>query len=177
MKKLFLAAVVLAAGVSSANAQALATATASATIVAPINIAKTSDLNFGNLAVLATAGDVVTLEPSAAATRTTSGGGGVTFPAATGTVTSAQFTVSGAPNYTFQVTLPSGVILDHTTSPGDQMFANNFKCNYGATGSIGTLDGAGVAQLFVGADLLVAAAQPAGFYQSSTPFLVAVNYN
>ncbi|MEI8007780.1 MAG: hypothetical protein WCI48_16350, partial [Bacteroidota bacterium] len=42
----------------STFAQVSATATASATIVTPIAIAKTVDMNFGNVAVSATAGTV-----------------------------------------------------------------------------------------------------------------------
>lgn len=170
MKKLFLAAIVLATGTAKLNAQAVATATASATIVAPIAISKTADMNFGNLAVSAAAGGVVTLEPSAAAIRTASGGGGVTFPAITGTVTAARFTVSGQSNYTFDIALPSGAILE---SGANSMFADNFTASAGA----GTLNGSGTQVVYVGADLSVAASQTPGVYTTTTPFIVAVNYN
>jgi hypothetical protein len=170
MKKLFFAAIVFATGTATVNAQAVATATATATIVAPISIAKTADMNFGNMAVSAAAGDVVTLAPTAAATRTASGGGGVSFPAVTGTVTAARFTVTGQANYTFDVALPSGAILENGAN---SMFADNFTASAGA----GTLDATGTQVVYVGADLLVAAAQAPGVYVTSTPFVVAVNYN
>ncbi|MHB9141405.1 MAG: DUF4402 domain-containing protein, partial [Paludibacter sp.] len=73
------AAIVMMAGFSTtvmAQATASANATAAATIVTPIAITKTVDMNFGNVAVGASAGTVI-LAP--AGTRTTSGG--VTLPA------------------------------------------------------------------------------------------------
>src|SRR5664279_2048990 len=92
MKKLIalFAAIVLVSGFTTVSAQVTATAIGSATIITPISIAKNVDMNFGNIAVSATAGSVV-LTP--AGTRSIIGG--VTLPAVAGTVTAAQFTVSG----------------------------------------------------------------------------------
>src|SRR2546423_565880 len=57
-----LALIVTAAiGINKASAQASATASASATIVTPITISKTVDINFGNAAVSASAGGTVVL--------------------------------------------------------------------------------------------------------------------
>src|ERR1700730_18496238 len=80
---------------SQSFAQASATANASATIVTPIAISKTADMNFGNVAVSGSAGTVVLLP---AGTRTSTGG--VTLPATAGTVTAAVFTVTGTGTYT-----------------------------------------------------------------------------
>lgn len=151
-----------------AFAQETATATATATIVTPIAISKTSDMNFGNVAVQSTTAGTVVLPPSATPTRTTTGG--VTLPATAGTVTAAAFTVTGEDGYTYSITLPSSVtITDNTNS----MTVNAFTSSPSATG---TLTG-GSQTLYVGATLNVAAAQPAGEYVSSTPFNVTVNYN
>ena len=151
------------------NAQVTASAHSTATIVSPLAISKTADLNFGNMAVTSAAGSIVTLAPTAAATRTESGGG-VTFPAFTGTVSAASFVVSGVPGYTFDVTLPGGTLLENGPS---SMFANNFTKSAGA----GVLDAFGMQAFYVGADLIVAAAQPAGVYTTITPFVILVNYN
>ncbi|MCX6259282.1 MAG: DUF4402 domain-containing protein, partial [Bacteroidia bacterium] len=61
LKKLISFAVILTAfsAVTFAQPGAFATATATATIVAPIAITKTVDMNFGNVAVGITAGTVV----------------------------------------------------------------------------------------------------------------------
>lgn len=171
MKKLLFAAIVLSGAAFNANAQAVASATATATIVTPISISKTTDLNFGNLSVSASAGGVVTLEPSAAATRTASGGGGVSLPAVTGPVAAALFEVTGQASFTYDITLPlSATVVNGANS----MTVDNFTSSLGATG---TLDGAGTQSFYVGADITVAAGQAPGTYTTGTPFLVAVNYN
>ena len=73
----------------TAFTQVTATATASATILAPIALTKTVDMNFGNLAVNATPG-TIELSPASARTAT----GGVTFlPSNAGTITAASFEV------------------------------------------------------------------------------------
>ncbi len=78
--------------------QASATANVSATIIAPIAITKTNDMNFGRAAATAAAGTVV-LTPAGTRSFT----GGVTLPSfgGTGDVSPAIFTVSGAPTYTY----------------------------------------------------------------------------
>lgn len=168
--KFFGAAVAMLFCVVNANAQATATANASATIVSPISISKTTDLSFGNLSVDATGGTVI-LPPVASPTRLSSGVGGVSFPSNTGTVTAAAFTVSGQANFTFTTNVVnSNIILSNGT---DEMLVENFSVSSGA----GTLSGSGIQNIFVGADLVVAASQASGVYTSSAPFTVMVNYN
>ncbi|MFT3982248.1 MAG: DUF4402 domain-containing protein [Ferruginibacter sp.] len=169
MKKIFLAAIVLTGAAVNANAQAVATATASATIVSPISIAKDADMNFGNLSVSPSAGGTVTMEATAAATRTASLGGGVSLPANTGTVSAAQFTVSGQASFTYDLVLPTTITL---VNGANAMTVENFTSS-----STGTLDGTGNESFYVGADLIVDAGQAPGVYTTSSPFFVAVNYN
>lgn len=171
MKKILFAAIVLSGAAFNANAQAVATASATATIVSPISISKTTDLNFGNVAVSTAAGGIVTLDPSAAATRTASGGGGVSLPAVTGPVAAALFAVTGQASFTYDITLPvSATVVNGANS----MTVDNFTSSLGATGA---LDGAGTQSFYVGADLTVAAAQAPGIYTTGTSFIVGVNYN
>jgi hypothetical protein len=163
-----LAVVLLACGSkASAQASATATATATATIITPITIAKTSDMNFGNVAVHATNPGTVLI--SAAGVRTA--GGGVTLPTTQGTVSSAAFTVNGQTGYTYAITLPASVTI--TDGASHSMNVDQFSCTPGATG---LLTG-GTENITVGATLNVAAAQTAGVYSSATPFNVTVNYN
>lgn len=170
MKKILFAAIVLSGAAFNANAQAVASASATATIVSPISISKTTDLNFGNIAVSTLAGGTVTLDPSAAATRTASGGGGVTLPAVTGPIAAALFAVTGQASFTYNITLPlSATVVNGANS----MTVDNFTSSI----ATGALDGAGTQSFYVGADLTVAAAQAPGIYTTGTPFLVAVNYN
>ena len=153
-----------------ANAQqtSSATATASATIITPISIVKTVDLNFGNVTVSASAGGTVVMAP--AGTRTTTGS--VSLPATTGSPTAASFTVSGQGNYTYSITLPS-VATDIDDNASHTMQVDNFTSNPATTGTLSS----GTQTLTVGATLNVGAGQATGTYTSDVPFSVIVNYN
>ena len=163
-----IALAMLLLGISiSTFAQVSATASASATIVTPIAINKTVDMNFGNVAVSTAAGTVI-MTPTGSRSMT----GGVTLPATTGTVTAASFTVSGAANYTYSITLPStATTISYLTN---NMTVNAFTSSPTPTG---VLSAGGTQTLTVGATLNVGASQVAGNYTSTTPFTVTVNYN
>ncbi len=165
----FFAVAILFSGVSViSSAQVTATATASSTIVTPIGITKTVDMNFGNVAINSTTAGTVVLAP--AGTRTSTGG--VTLPATAGTVAAAEFNVTGANNYTFSITLPS---TSHEIKSGSNtMSVTGFTSTPTPTG---TLSATGSATVKVGATLNVSAGQAAGTYTSVTPFEVTVNYN
>ena len=167
MKKLIalFAAIVLVSGFTIVSAQVTATATGSATIITPIAISKTTDMNFGSVAISATAGTVV-LTP--ASTRSITGG--VTLPAVTGTVAAAVFAVSGLGSSTYSILLPTTYTI---TSGGNNMTVTNFTSTPSSTG---TLSG-GAQNVQVGATLNVAASQAAGTYTNGTGFNVTVNYN
>lgn len=165
-----IATAVIIAGFSNAsNAQATATATATATIVTPISISSDVNMNFGNIAVKASSGGTVILSEADGSRNKT---GDVTLPANVGTVTRAHFDVSGQPNYTYAITLPSSVVLTRA-SGSETMTANAFTSSVGATS---TLSGAGTESFYVGATLTVDAGQAAGTYTSEN-FDVTVNYN
>ena len=165
----FFAVAILFSGVSvMASAQVTATATATSTIVTPIGITNTKNMDFGNVAINASAGGTVVLTP--AGTRTSTGG--VTLPATVGTVTAAEFSVTGANNYTFSITLPS---TSHEIKSGlNTMSVTDFTSTPTPTGA---LSATGSATVKVGATLNVSAGQAAGTYTSVTPFEVTVNYN
>jgi hypothetical protein len=166
MKKLISFAILMFAFTAATFAQVSATASATATIVAPIAITKTVDMNFGNVAASVAAGTVV-LTPAGTRSAT----GGVTLPATVGTVSAASFTVTGTAGYTYSITLPGAPTT--ITSGGNNMTVDTFTSNPTPTG---TLTG-GTSTLTVGATLNVGASQAAGVYVSGTPFTVTVNYN
>ena len=170
IKTIAASVIVLAAASTSSFAQATATASAAATIITPISITKNVDMNFGNIAVSASVSGTVVLAP--AGTRTTGGSGGVTLPSTTGTVASAQFTVSGQVSYTYAITLPTSATL--TDGSSHTMTVSSFTSNPSSTG---TLSSGGTQTLYVGATLAVSAAQAAGTYTNSTGVPVTVNYN
>lgn len=171
MKKLFAFSVIMIAFAANAFSQS-ATATATATIVTPITISKTgTDLSFGNIIPSTTVTGYVVVAPDGTPTYTD-----VTAsasPTATAAVTAAVFTVTGTPDATYDITLPSGnVVLD---GPGtNEMNANNFTSDPSGTGQLS--NPGGTETLRVGATLNVAANQAAGTY-TSAPFTVTVNYN
>ena len=154
----------------SANAQITASSNAEATIITTINLEMETELNFGNLAVTSTGG-VVTLEPTSAAIRTQVGG--VTFPTVIGTVTAAEFTVTGVPESTYSITLPS-TDLTITNPTGQTMIVNNFTSTPTPTGELSL---SGDETIYVGADCIVGDNQAPGVYTSAVPFDVTVNYN
>jgi hypothetical protein len=156
--------------VTTTFGQVTASATATATVVAPIAITKTVDMNFGNIAVGTSAGTVV-LTP--AGTRTSTGG--VTLPATTGTVSAASFNVTGEGNYTYAITLPSSAYTITRVGNTETMTVNSFVSN--PTVAAGGTLSSGSQTLTVGATLNVAGSQVAGTYTNATGFNVTVNYN
>ncbi len=150
----------------STFAQASATATATATIITPIAISKTVDMNFGNIAVTASVGTVV-LAPASTRVAT----GGCTLPGVTGTVSAASFAVTGSGNSTYSITLPAAATT--LTSGAITMTCDTWTSTPTPTGAL-TL---GAQTLTVGATLNVGGSQSPGTYVSGTPFTVTVNYN
>lgn len=166
MKKILAISIILLGYISTSFAQVSGTATATATIITPIAISKTVDMNFGNVAVSAAAGTVV-LSPAGVRTKT----GGVTLPIVAGTISAASFTVTGLGSYTYTITLPSTPLTINNGS--NTMTVNSFTSTPSGTG---TLSG-GSQVLNVGATLNVGVNQAAGLYTSASPFTVTVNYN
>ena len=99
MKKLSAIAILVIGFAASSNAQSTASASASATIISPISITKTVDLDFGNVIASGAAGTVVV---TPAGTRSATGG--ASLPVTPGTVTSASFDVAGQANFTYAIT-------------------------------------------------------------------------
>lgn len=149
-------------------AQVTASAIATATIVAPIGIANSVDMNFGNVAVSTIAGTVV-LTPAGTRTLT----GGVTLPAVPGTVAAAEFTVTGEGAYTYSITLPGGDYTITRVLGSETMAVNTFTSAPATTGTLSS----GTQTLTVGATLNVSGSQVAGEYTNATGFDVTVNYN
>ena len=166
--KIIALAIVMLAFTAATFAQVTASATASATIITPIAISKTVDMNFGNVAVNSSLGTVV-LTPAGTRSRT----GGVTLPAVGGTVTAASFTVTGAGTSTYAITIPSTNYTITRVSGSETMIVNTFASTPSGTG---TLSG-GTQTLTVGATLNVGASQVAGTYTNAVGFDVTVNYN
>jgi len=166
MKKLstIFAGALFVVGFSSAYAQSTASAEASARIVSPLQITKTADLKFGNVAAGPAAGTV-----DMAITDVRTATGGVTLISAGNVSNAAAFDIIGAPDATFTISLPSTILI---ASGANDMQVDNFVSSLGATSA---LDALGASALKVGATLNVDANQPVGLYTGS--FDVTVAYN
>jgi len=169
LKSIVLAAVAMVAG-SEAFAQqtSQATASASATIVTPIQITNVLDMSFGNVASGSTSGTVV-LATNGSRTRT----GGVTLPATGGTVNAATFNVSGEASYTYTITLPSGTFTLNGPS-SNTMTIGTFVSDPNGSSTLGS---GGTDAISVGATLSVGANQAPGTYTAASEFPVIVQYN
>lgn len=132
----------------------------------PLSILKNRDMNFGTIAVSSGAGAVV-LSPFGSRTAS----GGIFLPSVTETVSAAQFTVSGEPNYTYAITLPIDFTLYESGVGPASMVVNAFSTS--ATGNLTV----GTETVLVGATLNAGASQTAGSYTNSVGFEVIVNYN
>ena len=168
MKKIIALSILALGFTTYANAQATASADASATIIAPITISMNTPMNFGNIAINASAGTVVM---DYAGARTPNGG--VTLPANAGNPTAAEFLVSGEDGFTYDILLPTSAIQIVDVNSANPMNVDNFTSD--PIGS-GILTG-GSQLVHVGAKIHVNGSQPAGVYTSATPFDVTVNYN
>ena len=168
MKKIITFSIILVAFTAGAFAQSTDTesTTATATIVGPLALTKVSDMNFGIIAVNATAGTVILATD---ATRTTTGGAAL-VPSPT--VLAASFTVAGEASRTFSITLPADGVVT-LLGGGPAMPVNSFNHNLGVNPA---LNAAGSAAFAVGATLSVAASQAPGAYTSAA-FPVRIDYN
>lgn len=159
------AAAVALAAAGNASAQTSQSATGSITVMQPVlNVAKTSDLNFGSVI------------------RPTSGSGTITIDANNGNVstanlsqasgstpTRAAFSVEGQPNANITVTYPNNMTL--TRSGGSETLTVYLTTSMGG-GQIGS---GGTVDFYIGGQVTLASSTVIGAYSSS--FTVTVNYN
>jgi hypothetical protein len=159
---------VIAAG-SNTLAATTATASATATIIAPISVSSTANLAFGKFAP--GAGGSVTINTAGARSVT-----GVI--ASGGTTTAASFDITGEASTAYAIdTSATSATL---TSGSDTMalaLISDFTGGGATSGTqaTGTLDGTGKQTLHVGGVLTVSASQPNGSYTGTVSVAVAYN--
>lgn len=166
--KLIILVIVCGAFASTGFAQSVsASATVSATIIAPLAIARVTDLDFGNVAVGSLVGTVV-ITPAGARSVTGSCQLSATNP---GSVTAAAFAITGQGSYTYGITLPSAATS--ITGSGAAMSVDTYLSNPGSTGTLTS----GSQTINVGGTLHVAGNQTAGLYTLASGLTVSVFYN
>jgi hypothetical protein len=136
----------------------------------PISISKDRDMNFGTIAASSGGGTVVL---SASGSRSATGG--IILPTINGTVSAAQFTVTGEPGFTYAITLPTDLILYESGVGPAYMIVNGFTRTPSVTGTLNLTTG--TETVLVGATLNVSGAQTAGSYTNDVGFQITVNYN
>lgn len=145
-------------------AQATANFNASVTIIQPIGITTTSDLNFAN--VDAKNGGEITLSPNSIRTSV-----GEVELSDGGNVSAASFEITGESGFTYGVTLP---LDNYVLSNGSEsMIINNFTTDFNGENALVT----GSQKINVGATLKVNPNQTPGFYSTMEPLNVTVTYN
>jgi hypothetical protein len=175
--KIFALGLVLAGFGVNANAQVNATGTSNAKILKPITISVGSALEFGSMAEK-TAGDGGTCTVSTSGGRSSST---LNLAVLTGATPSAgAFTVTGEPEYTYAVTLPSTITITKVSSTETMTVGTLLaKCGAGGTDShtaTGTLAaGTGTQTFTVGGTLTVTGSQAQGAYTGTYQVTVAYN--
>lgn len=143
---------------------ASATFTASATIIRPIGITTTSNMNFAGID--AKSGGAVTLRPDNS--RSTSGD--VTL-AGSSMVSAATFEVTGEAGFAFSISLPQEKY--RLSNGSENMLIGDFTSSLEKGGNLV----GGSSTVRVGATLEVNPNQTPGNYKSTSPMSVTVNYN
>ncbi|MGY5847319.1 DUF4402 domain-containing protein [Salegentibacter sp. HM20] len=165
MKKLLLTLFLLAFVATAdlyGQASATATFTASATIIEPVGITTTSNLNFANID--ARNGGEVILRPDN--TRNSTGD----LILEDGNVTAASFEITGQQGFSYSVSLPQGEF--ELSNGAESMIIKDFTSDME-----GGFFGEGPGVIRVGASLQVKPNQIPGIYHTTTPLQLSVNYN
>ena len=146
-----------------AQASASATVTSRATVIDPIKIDKTIDLDFGNVISAYNPGSII-LSPDG--TRVSQGVQiSASFP---GTVNPAEAVVTHG-NNNYSITLPESFVLYNLKNPDQKLIIDQF--------TVAPETGIGIDVIKIGATLNLEAKQASGFYTNSTGFNVTVSYN
>ncbi|MGB7841223.1 MAG: DUF4402 domain-containing protein [Salinimicrobium sp.] len=147
----------------SGQNSASATVNSRATVIDPIKIDKTVDLDFGNVVSAYNPGTVI-LSPDGSRVAY-----GVqissSFP---GTVNPAQAVVTHG-NNNYSITLPESFVLFNSENPDQQLIIDQF--------TVAPEEGVISDIIKIGARLNLEANQSAGFYTNSSGFNVTVSYN
>lgn len=153
----------IVASTQTAYGQVSASANATAFIASPITITKVTDLQFGGF--VSGIGGTVTISTTGARTPV----GPVPLNNVTYPIGAASFSLTGAPNFVFTITLPTTIAI--TGTGGSTMNVTTIVSNPSGTG---TLSAGGTSTLIVGGTLTLSGNQAPGAYSGT--FSVTVNY-
>jgi len=155
-------AIASASFAGSAQAATTATGTASAEVLSSLTVTATNDLQFGQIA--ANTGGTVTVNADSSVASSGS-------LISTGTRSPATFAVTGSPNTSVIVSVPTSSVNLTRGGGTETMVLSGFNSNPGGAFQLGTT---GAATFNVGGTLAVASGQVAGAYTGT--FQVSVEY-
>jgi hypothetical protein len=164
INKLIAIAIVILGFSATSFAQSTATASSTATLVVPLSISKTTDMDFGVVASSANAGTII-MSNAGAVSQT--GGSSVI----SGTTSTAVFHVTGAGTESISVAYPTSLALAGV--PSGSLTLSSIAADCGnSTFLVG-----GAKDIKFSAVLEIPANTVAGVYSNATGLLVTVNYN
>jgi hypothetical protein len=172
------AALVLAAGAAPAHAASShAAGFASATVVRPLRVVATADMDFGTITHLPGTSGTVTVSPGMAGAVYAGGAGAACAGADCGSAHSAGFAVTGEPQRNYTIQLPASVIASGTASDPGQvappLVVGNLTMRT-ASKDGPRLDASGADHFEVGGTIVLPADLPPARYRAS--FAVIVTY-
>lgn len=167
MKTLVVLAILAIAGLANAQSSANANATANATIVCPISIVNTANLEFGTIVNTSTGGTMTVATNDG--TSFTGGLSSYTGSAAHATPHAADFTVGGQSGFSYSIT-PTIV----TNFGGSGATLGTLTSSQGSTNTFGTGGGCVTNVLDIGGTITITSAASGAY---SATINVAVAYN
>jgi hypothetical protein len=171
-------ALALAAAVVPAQARpSQAAGLASATVIRPLRVTATADMDFGTITHLPGTSGTVTVSPGVAGAVYAGGAGAACTGADCGSAHAAGFAVTGEPQRNYTVQLPASVIANGAASdPGQtapSLVVGNLTLRTASSG-VPRLDGSGADSFEVGGTITLPADLPPARYRAS--FSVIVTY-
>jgi hypothetical protein len=155
-----------------------ATGLATATVIRPLRVIATADMNFGTITHLPGTSGTVTVSPGAAGATFSGGAGAGCAGSDCTTAHAARFAVSGEPQRDYTVQLPASVIATGSTgNPGAvlaPLTVGNLTLRTASGGAAPRLDAAGTDHFEVGGTITLPADLPPAHYRAS--FAVMVTY-
>lgn len=168
LKTLSIIAIAIFGFSATSFGQSTATASTTATLITPIAIEKTTDMNFGTVGTSGTAGTIA-LDY---ANGVLPGGGATSI--STSAIKTAVFHVTGANDESIGITIPTSPITLTATGGSANVTVSDFAVEGGTTQN---LSSSGALDLKVKAILNLPASANAGVYSNATGLSVTVNYN
>jgi hypothetical protein len=171
-----LAELACAPGARAAGSTAMGLATA--TVVRPLSVVATADMDFGTITHLPGTGGTVTVSPGASGATFSGGAGAGCAGSDCGVAHAARFAVSGEPQRDYTVQLPASVIATGSGSdPGTALpplTVGNLTLRTASGGAVPRLDATGADRFEVGGTITLPADLPPAHYRAS--FAVMVTY-